>query len=130
MPDEVDLGLARALLQRRDRFVDLFVDFFMVTHGRRRVVVDLFDPAVRIAVAFKAHRLGGEVRARALEPVDDQDRTAFELPRVSRGHSRLHQRAGGEGAEQQTQPPAVHTSIPRMGPAHVSPLSPAARPAI
>src|SRR5256885_6707579 len=96
----------------------------MVTHSRRRVVVDLFDPAVRIAVAFEAHRLGGEVRARALEAVDEQHRAAFELPRVSSGHSRQHERAGGERAEQQTQPPAVRKSIPRTGPAHVSPLSP------
>ena len=101
MPDDVDLGLSGPLLEGRDRFIDLFGDFSLVTYGRCRVVVDLVDPAPRVAVAFKAHLLRREIRARALEAVDEQHRAAFEGRRARDRRCGQLQSAAGQGSEKQ-----------------------------
>ena len=97
VPDHDDLGLAAALLERFDRFFDLFFDFAVVIlrRGPQRVVVERFDPAVRVAVAFEAHLLRGEVRAGALNAVHEQHGTAFVGRRIRPLHASEQQCSHG-----------------------------------
>ena len=76
--DHVHVGLASSLLERRDRVVDLLIDLALVRHRARRVVVDLVDPALWVAVAHEAHRLRLELGSGAFDAVNEEDRVLAE----------------------------------------------------
>ena len=78
MRHHIDLGLSCLLLQRGNRVVDLLIHLARVPDGSRGVVVDLVEPVGGVAVALEAHHLRLELRAGALDPVDEEDRVVVE----------------------------------------------------
>src|SRR3954468_23021450 len=78
MGGNVHLRLARPLLERRDCIVDLLIDLALVGHCASRVVVDLVEPALWIAVAHEAHLLRLELPSGALDAVNEEDGVLLE----------------------------------------------------
>jgi hypothetical protein len=105
MSHDVDLGLARPLLQRGDRIVDLLMDLALVPDRPCGVVVDFVEPLSRVTVAHEAHLLRLELSSRAFDSVHEEDRVLLETRRRVSRRGAHHQRDTGQHRHEVTERP-------------------------